>query len=366
MILVRNISRDRASFARTWGHALAITSMGFSSASRWLPCSTRISRCAPSFVLWFPGSPCRRFARQAHSDFRPRVSGRRPSRMDRPPHRPHLVGRTITAALLCAWARAHSIHPTALVWAQSLLVLHLGVAASSLVLVTVQLGSSRASSASVAPTSAKASAFRLSSSSISVYNDIDKTFLVTLGQTWAAGIYSAAYRVVDAASAPIFAVYAAAAPRFFREGAMASSARAPSPAPLSGALCPTPSAPQRFLFLGAPVLPLLFGPSFRGSVAALRWLCVLPILRSLHYAWGSTITASASQWNRTATQFGAAAFNLLPQFSSDSTLVVARSRRRQSAHRWRTRPRQPCSSLGASCAAKISASGKRWLPSAEF
>jgi O-antigen/teichoic acid export membrane protein len=57
-------------------------------------------------------------------------------------------------------------------------------------------------------------------------------------------------------------------------------------------------------------LPLLFGPSFHGSVTALRWLCLLPVLRALHYAWGSAITASASQWNRTATQFSAAALNL--------------------------------------------------------
>jgi O-antigen/teichoic acid export membrane protein len=31
----------------------------------------------------------------------------------------------------------------------------------------------------------------------------------------------------------------------------------------------------------------------------------------LHYAWGTTITGSSSQWYRTATQLGAAAFNLL-------------------------------------------------------
>jgi O-antigen/teichoic acid export membrane protein len=41
---------------------------------------------------------------------------------------------------------------------------------------------------------------------------------------------------------------------------------------------------------------------------------VLPILRSLHYAWGSAITGSSSQWNRTGTQFGAAALNLCLDF----------------------------------------------------
>ena len=46
--------------------------------------------------------------------------------------------------------------------------------------------------------------FSLSGSSISAYNDIDKTFLVSLGQTYAAGIYTAAYRVVNVASAPLY------------------------------------------------------------------------------------------------------------------------------------------------------------------
>lgn len=64
------------------------------------------------------------------------------------------------------------------------------------------------------------------------------------------------------------------------------------------------------LYLGAGLLPLLFGSSFRESVTVLRWLCLLPLLRVLHYAWGTAITASASQWNRTATQLGAAALNL--------------------------------------------------------
>jgi O-antigen/teichoic acid export membrane protein len=145
--------------------------------------------------------------------------------------------------------------------------------------------------------------FSLSASSISLYNDIDKTFLVSLGQSHAAGIYSAAYRVVDAASAPIYAVYAAAAPRFFREGAR--SVRAARRLARTTLIRTLP-----LLFLGAPLLPVLFGGSFRDSVGALRWLCLLPVLRALHYSWGSAITGSASQWNRTHLQLGAAALNL--------------------------------------------------------
>jgi O-antigen/teichoic acid export membrane protein len=64
------------------------------------------------------------------------------------------------------------------------------------------------------------------------------------------------------------------------------------------------------LYLAAPLFPIAFGRSFAGAVAALRWLCLIPLLRSLHYAWGTAITACASQWRRTAAQAGVAAFNL--------------------------------------------------------
>jgi O-antigen/teichoic acid export membrane protein len=68
------------------------------------------------------------------------------------------------------------------------------------------------------------------------------------------------------------------------------------------------------LFAASPLLPYLFGASFRGSVEAMRWLCILPLIRGLHYAWGTTITGSASQWYRTGAQAGAAVVNLLLNF----------------------------------------------------
>jgi O-antigen/teichoic acid export membrane protein len=156
--------------------------------------------------------------------------------------------------------------------------------------------------------------FSFSNSSISAYNDIDKTFLVSLGQTYAAGIYSAAYRVVDVATAPLYGIYTAATPRLFREGGRSVSHASAQSRRLLLRTIPYGLIVAAALYFGAPVLPRLFGASFQGSVAALRWLCLLPLLRVFHYAWGTTITASASQWNCTATQFGAAALNLLLNF----------------------------------------------------
>jgi O-antigen/teichoic acid export membrane protein len=200
-------------------------------------------------------------------------------------------------------------HPGALTWVRIYWLSTLAVAIAALVLVTVQMGWPRFTRIRGRDLS-EGFSFSLSSSSISVYNDIDKTFLVSSGQLAAAGIYSAAYRVIDVVSAPLYSVYAAATPRFFRDGAGGVTAAQPLMRKLLRRTVPYGLAASLALFAGAGILPWLFGPSFRGSVAVLRWLCLLPLLRVLHYAWGTAITASASQWNRTATQLAAAVLNL--------------------------------------------------------
>jgi O-antigen/teichoic acid export membrane protein len=313
MILVRNLSRDRSSFARTWGHALLISAVGFllllGAAMLYAHFALRpeLRPLVPWIALadGFLGKLIQLAARAFQGAGRLAWTARLTALVN--------IARALTAALLFAWTRAHSIHATALFWARVYWLATLTVALFALLLASLQLGLPHFARIRRTDLSEGLS-FSLSASSISVYNDIDKTFLVTLGQNYATGIYSAAYRVVDAASAPIYAVYAAAAPRFFRHGTNGvRPARAFARTTLKRTL-PYSLAAAALLALAAPLLPVLFGPSFRGSVAALRWLCLLPVLRALHYAWGSAITASASQWNRTATQFGAAALNLCLNF----------------------------------------------------
>ncbi|MGB7168217.1 MAG: oligosaccharide flippase family protein [Acidobacteriaceae bacterium] len=310
MILVRNVSRDRTSFPRTWGHALLFTAAGFLAllAASMLIAHFTLRPELRALVPWIALADgllgklvqlaARAFQGAGHLTWTARLTALT------------YVGRVVTAAGLWIFARAHHLRSTALLWAHLYWIATLAVALLALILATVRLGRPRFARIRRTDVSEGLS-FSLSSSSISVYNDIDKTFLVSLGQTHAAGIYSAAYRVVDAASAPLYAVYAAAAPRFFREGAASvRSARDFARTTLRRTL-PLAVGATVLLALAAPLLPIVFGPSFRDSVAALRWLCLLPVLRALHYSWGSAITGSASQWNRMATQFGAAALNLI-------------------------------------------------------
>ncbi|MGC8550181.1 MAG: lipopolysaccharide biosynthesis protein [Acidobacteriaceae bacterium] len=150
--------------------------------------------------------------------------------------------------------------------------------------------------------------FAFSNSSISVYNDVDKSLLAGAGLMESAGIYGAAYRVVDVATMPVYSLFAAATPRYFRaegvDGTRALMRRVLLRAlPLTVAICAG-------LYLLAGLVPVVIGASFAAAATALRWLCVIPVLRLLHYTWGTAITARMSQWKRTAAQAVAAGLNV--------------------------------------------------------
>src|SRR5579862_2253048 len=320
MILVRNISRDRASFAATWGQSLLILVAGFSLllAAAMLFAHFALRPDLRALVPWIAlsdgllGKLVQLAGRAFQGAGRLAWTARLTALTN--------LFRTATAAAVLVWTRAHAIHATAHLWVRIYWLSTLAVALIAAVILTAQLGLPRFRRIRRRDLS-EGFSFSVSGSSISIYNDIDKTFLVSLGQNSAAGIYSAAYRVVDAASMPIYGIYAAAAPHFFRHGADGVHHASAFARRTLRRTLPYAALASLVLALAAPLLPLAFGPSFRESVSALRWLCLLPMLRALHYAWGSAITGSASQWNRTATQFAAAGFNLalnallIPRFS---------------------------------------------------
>jgi O-antigen/teichoic acid export membrane protein len=310
MILVRDISRDRASFASTWGQSLAILAGGFLIL---LGVAIPFARFAlrpelRTLVPWIALSDglLGKLVQLASRAFQGAGQLAWTARLSAFTN----IGRAATATVVWAWTRKHGVDLTAHLWAHIYWISTLTVALVAAFVVTAQLGAPcfrriRARDLS------EGLSFSVAGSSISVYNDIDKTFLVSLGETHAAGIYSAAYRVIDVATMPIYSVYAAAASRFFRIGSGDAAAAAAFSRRTLKRMLPYAALAAAAMWFAAPLLPLACGPSFRESIAALRWLCLLPLLRELHYGWGSAVTGSASQWNRTATQFGAAALNVL-------------------------------------------------------
>lgn len=153
--------------------------------------------------------------------------------------------------------------------------------------------------------------FSLGWSAQSISNDIDKTLLSHYGMNVQNGIYSTAYRIVDVATMPIGALDSAALPRYVRDSASSAATvprlawRLATRAFLVGLLVSVG------LFVSAPLIPLALGHSFTDAVRTLRWLCLLPAMRGVHYLTGSALTGVGLQRYRTVAQVGAALLNLI-------------------------------------------------------
>jgi len=152
--------------------------------------------------------------------------------------------------------------------------------------------------------------FSFASSTSSIYNDVDKTMLSHYGMNHANGVYTTAYRVIDIATMPVFALRDAAIPKLFQAGheSLDTAAR------LANRLLKRSLAVSIALFtilqLIAPILPKIVGSGFAESVSAIRWLALIPAFRSIHQMTGSALMASGFQRYRTAGQLLAAVFNL--------------------------------------------------------
>lgn len=225
--------------------------------------------------------------------------------------------RTILAGFML-W-RWH--HGTAQQWAVAALIVSSVASIYSVWLVTKLYGKPVFSASLVRQRVGEGLVFALSNSTANAYNDIDKAMLGHYGMDAANGIYTMAYRVIDVCTAPITSVHAAAFPRFFRKGLGGVRSTA-----AYGLQLVKRTAPLALLFtvamlIGGPILPHLVGKDFAESVIALRWLCLLPLFRSLQLAAGDGITGAGHQKLRLCGMAGAAAFNfgvnlyLIPHYS---------------------------------------------------
>jgi O-antigen/teichoic acid export membrane protein len=148
-------------------------------------------------------------------------------------------------------------------------------------------------------------------STSSLYNDLDKTMLSHYGMNHANGIYSMAYRIVDIATIPIFSIRDAAMPRFFKFGRSGVAASAELSNRLQRRTLTLGALAAAGMFAAAPLIPYVVGRGFEEGVAALRWLCLIPLFRSIHQMTGSALTGAGLQNYRTGTQLVAATLNFL-------------------------------------------------------
>lgn len=143
-----------------------------------------------------------------------------------------------------------------------------------------------------------------------IYNDIDKTMMASLSTLDATGIYGAAYRVIDVAFTPVRAVKDAAYANFFRNGQNGIAGSFAYAKKLLPRLAGYSILAFVGLFVLGPVLPLLIGKDFSRTVEALRWLALLPLLKTIHYLISDSVTGAGYQGYRTAAQVFVALLNV--------------------------------------------------------
>ena len=153
--------------------------------------------------------------------------------------------------------------------------------------------------------------FALSQWIQAVQRDIDKMLIVRFSGLHAAGIYTAASRIVDITFTPVLAMLSASYPGFFRHGASGLRAAMVFGRPLlvAGGLYGAVSG--LVLVSGASVLPLILGESFEASVHAVQWLALINVFRAFHYVAGDILTGAGFQRRRTCLQIVAGAAAVL-------------------------------------------------------
>jgi O-antigen/teichoic acid export membrane protein len=307
-LLIKNVSRDKALFGTYWGRALLTTAVGTLFLFGVVALLSRFMLPAEIPIrLVFLVAGADLFGLSVIT-----ICGQAFQALERL-NWTATIYVLISASRLCSALLLISIHrhPSALEWGYLYCVSTAIVLIACLALVSIKIGMPRFNWRRSARELREGFYFSASSSAQTIYNDLDKTMLTRLGTLDAAGIYGAAYRLIDVSFAPVWSLMAAAYPNFFRMGAAGISnslkyarrllVRALSYAVLA-AVC---------ILLFAGIVPYVLGPEYARTVEALRWLAVLPVLKTLHYFLSDALTGAGYQAVRTSIQAGVAAFNVL-------------------------------------------------------
>jgi len=98
-------------------------------------------------------------------------------------------------------------------------------------------------------------------------------------------------------------------PRFFKLGREGISASAELAHRLLRRTLALGALSSVAMFLAAPLIPMVVGHGFIEGVAALRWLCLIPLFRGVHQMTGCALTGAGMQRYRTIIQLLAATLN---------------------------------------------------------
>lgn len=222
------------------------------------------------------------------------------------------------AALLAIRPVLH--HANASQWAGGVLASSLLAALVALMWVRAAIGPARLDLRLARMRFSEGGGYSFAGSTQSAYNDVDKAMLSRYGLNEQNGIYTLAYRVIDMACTPVQAIDGAALPRYFKLNHFGFAAVLRSAKKLIPAAALTGLGMGLCTVLAAFAIPHLAGRDFSEVVIAVRWLCVLPVLRGVHQLAGGAITSAGFQRYRTGGQLFVAVSNvglnlwLIPRF----------------------------------------------------
>jgi O-antigen/teichoic acid export membrane protein len=216
------------------------------------------------------------------------------------------TGLRVIAALVLAGSTATPLH-----WA------YLYAGSAAMAAITGLIAVSRSCSSPclqlnlVVPSVREGFHFSTSAASQSVYNDIDKTMLARLSTVESAAIYAVAYRFVDAAMLPVRSIAAAAYPEFFRRGTHGVTSTFKFARRILRPSAAYGIAVSVVLFVAAGFVPVIMGRAYAEGAIALRYLCLLPVIKSAHSFLTDVLTGANYQWQRSSVQVLVAVVNVL-------------------------------------------------------
>ena len=307
-LLIKHVAREPHTFARHWGRALATTLLtgtillGIVTivAKLWLPTSVPLQlvlAVGAADLLFVRLVDVSAQAYQAHQ------------RLSRTALLQLLLSplRLLAAIVLIAVTPA----PTVLEWGTVYLVSALIGAGLAVVLVNRELGRPEFHLRHLASELREGAFFSVSLSAQSSTNDIDKAMLARLATLEATGVYAAAYRLVDVAFVPMASLLVATYARFFQHGVQGVRATARYARRLLGLGACYGLLAAAVLYFVAPALPAILGDEYHQAVAAVRWLSVLPLLKTVHYFGADALTGAGYQGVRTMILVSIAVVNVL-------------------------------------------------------
>lgn len=308
-VMIKNVARRPSTFQHFWGAALHATALsaGILGVVAWAAARLVLSQTVPTVLVVEIIVADLLFARlvdlggqafQAHD------------RLSRTATTQFAISaiRLVAALLLATLVPGRA---TASQWGALYLAASAVSAAVTLYWAFRELGFPDWAARLTRPQLAEGFHFSVTNSAASIYADIDKTMLARMATLEAAGFYAAAYRILDVSFVPIRSILFAAYGRFFSAGesGVRGAIRYARKLVAAGVVYSVFAALA--IYALAPIVPRFLGPEYARSVIVLQMLCVLPLLRTLHYFAADALTGADRQGLRSGVQAVIAVGNVL-------------------------------------------------------